>query len=73
MYTQLKQQFKRNAQAHNLPVPKVYLFHARYLFKDRDRITKSVLRRFGKSGATVDFGDDCRFQRLSRRDACAAE
>ncbi|MCG3144748.1 MAG: CRISPR-associated endonuclease/helicase Cas3 [Gammaproteobacteria bacterium] len=34
------------------------LFHARYLFKDRDEREKRALSDFGKDGATIKFDDD---------------
>jgi CRISPR-associated endonuclease/helicase Cas3 len=34
------------------------LFHARYLFKDRDDREKRALTDFGKEGATIKFDDD---------------
>jgi CRISPR-associated endonuclease/helicase Cas3 len=34
------------------------LFHARYLFKDRDEREKRTLADFGKEGATIKFDDD---------------
>jgi CRISPR-associated endonuclease/helicase Cas3 len=34
------------------------LFHARYLFKDRDEREKRALSDFGKEGATIKFDDD---------------
>jgi CRISPR-associated endonuclease/helicase Cas3 len=37
--------------------PELMLFHARYPFEERDRREKLALVRFGKEGASVDFGD----------------
>ena len=34
------------------------LFHARYLFKDRDEREKRALAHFGKEGAAIKFDDD---------------
>ncbi len=38
-------------------LPTLDLFHARYLFKDRDQRERRALLRFGKAGAQVDLGD----------------
>lgn len=58
MYLALQQCFARNAQRHGAPAPDVHLFHARYLFKDRERREKETLWRFSKQGDEVDFGDE---------------
>lgn len=54
MYLALKQCFTRNAQHHGTPAPDVHLFHARYLFKDRERIEEETLWRFGKQSDEVE-------------------
>jgi len=38
-------------------LPALDLFHARYLFKDRDQRERHALRRFGKADSLVDMGD----------------
>lgn len=58
MYLALQLRFARNTGTLKLPCPEVYLFHARYLFKDRERREKETLWRFGKQGDEVDFGDE---------------
>jgi CRISPR-associated endonuclease/helicase Cas3 len=38
--------------------PELTLFHARYLFKDREARERHALLRFGKPGGTVDCGEE---------------
>jgi len=58
MYLALQRRFARNTEIQKLPSPEVHLFHARYLFKDREQREKETLWRFGKQGDEVDFGDE---------------
>ncbi len=56
VFTALKPFFPEVCEADG--EPELTLFHARYLFEERDRREKLVLRRFGKPGAQVDAGDE---------------
>jgi CRISPR-associated endonuclease/helicase Cas3 len=58
MYATLKDHFARSKRRYGSDEPEVFLFHARYLFKDRERLEKEVLWRFGTRGDIVDFGDE---------------
>jgi CRISPR-associated endonuclease/helicase Cas3 len=49
--------------------PELILFHARYLFDERDRREKLALARFGKPGAQIDLGGGTRREVMRPRRA----
>jgi CRISPR-associated endonuclease/helicase Cas3 len=56
VYQALKPYFPEADAGDGYPV--LDLFHARYLFKDREARERRVLLRFGRSGGTVDCGKE---------------